>query len=195
MSQLFLTVLNMSLTASYVILAVILIRLLLKKAPKVISYGLWAIVAFRLICPFSFESIFSLLPQNTAPIPHNIIYEQIPEINSGISNVDQFINKRLPAASPVASVNPIQIYIGIGAAIWMIGMLGMLLYSFISIIVLNKKIKEAKYLEGDIYEANNFKTPFVLGVIRPKIYLPAGLSGDEKHYILHHEQTLEKHSL
>ena len=77
MSELFLSVLNMSFTASYVILLVILIRMLLKKAPKVISYALWGVVAFRLIIPFSFESMFSLMPRNTniVPIPNDIIYQ------------------------------------------------------------------------------------------------------------------------
>ena len=86
MSELFLTVLNMSLTASYVILFVILVRLLTKKAPKVITYALWGVVAFRLIIPFSFESIFSFMPRNanTVPIPHDIVYQQSPQVNSGI---------------------------------------------------------------------------------------------------------------
>ena len=99
MGGLFLTVLNMSLTASYVILFVIIVRLLLKKAPKFISYALWGVAAFRLIVPFSFESMFSLMPRNTnaVPIPHDIIYQQNPQINSGIEAVDSFVNNLLPA--------------------------------------------------------------------------------------------------
>jgi beta-lactamase regulating signal transducer with metallopeptidase domain len=99
MSELFLAVLNMSLTASYVILFVMIVRLLLKKAPKVISYVLWSVVAFRLIIPFSFESMFSLIPRNTnaVPIPHDIIYQQSPQINSGIEVVDSFVSQSLPA--------------------------------------------------------------------------------------------------
>ncbi|WP_313340121.1 M56 family metallopeptidase [Sedimentibacter sp.] len=87
MSELFLTILNMSLTAIYVIIFVILIRLVLQKSPKVISYALWAVAAFRLVIPFSFESVFSLMPQTAAPIPHDIIYQQKPQINSGILSV------------------------------------------------------------------------------------------------------------
>ena len=111
MSELFLTVLNMSLTASYVILFVMLVRLLLKKAPKVISYVLWSVVAFRLIIPFSFESMFSLMPRNTnvAPIPHDIIYQQSAKINSGVEVVDSFVSQSLPAPTVEASVNPLQI--------------------------------------------------------------------------------------
>ena len=86
MGKIFLTVLNMSFTASYVILFVILVRLMLKKAPRVISYVLWGVVAFRLIIPSSFESMFSIMPRNTnaVPIPHDIIYKQNQQINSGI---------------------------------------------------------------------------------------------------------------
>lgn len=117
MSELFLSVLNMSLTASYVILFVIVIRLLLKKAPKSISYTLWGVVAFRLIIPFSFESMFSLLPRNTntVPIPHDIIYQQSPQVNSGMEVVDSFVSESLPAPAIGASVNPLQIYVEIGA--------------------------------------------------------------------------------
>jgi beta-lactamase regulating signal transducer with metallopeptidase domain len=98
------------------------IRLLLKKAPKFISYALWGVVAFRLIIPFSFESIFSLMPRNTnpAPIPHDIIYQQSPRINSGIKAVDSFVNNSLPAPAVEASANPLQIYVKIWAFIWVL---------------------------------------------------------------------------
>lgn len=109
MSKIFISILSMSLTASYVILFVILARQLLKKAPKVISYALWSVVAFRLIIPFSFESVLSLIPRNAnvVPIPHDIIYQQSPQINTGIETVDTFINQSLPAPSMGASINPL----------------------------------------------------------------------------------------
>ncbi|NMA68893.1 MAG: hypothetical protein GX958_05695, partial [Desulfitobacterium sp.] len=191
MSQLFLTVLNMSLTASYVILFVILIRLLLKKAPKVISYALWAVVAFRLLIPFSFESIFSLIPRNTnaTPIPHDIIYQQSPQINSGIAVVDSLVSQSLPAPTVGASANPLQIYVEIGGYIWVLGIIALLVYSLVSVLILKGQLKRAQLLEGNIYEAENLQTPFVLGLIRPKIYLPTGLNPTERSYILLHEQT------
>ncbi|MGD9569924.1 MAG: M56 family metallopeptidase [Sedimentibacter sp.] len=106
----------MSLTASYVIIFVILIRLLLKKAPKVISHALWGVVAFRLIIPFSFESMFSLMPRNTnaVPIPHDIIYQQSLQINGGIEIVDSFVSNSLPVPTVGASVNPLQICVEVG---------------------------------------------------------------------------------
>jgi beta-lactamase regulating signal transducer with metallopeptidase domain len=191
MSELFLSVLNMSLTASYVILFVILVRLLLKKAPKVISYVLWGVVAFRLIIPFSFESMFSLLPRNTntVPIPHDITYQQSPQINSGIEVVDSFVSESLPAPAIGASVNPLQIYIEIGSYIWILGIMVLLIYSLVSILILKKQLKSVQLIEQNIYEAENLKTPFVLGLIRPKIYLPTELSIEERNYILLHEQT------
>ena len=191
MSELFLTVLNMSLTASYVILFVILVRLLLKKAPKVISYALWGVVAFRLIIPFSFESMFSLMPRNTntVPIPHDIIYQQSPQINSGIEIVDSFVSQSLPAPTVGASVNPLQIYTEIAAYIWVIGIIALLVYSLVSILKLKRQLKYAQLIEQNIYESKNLRTPFVLGLVKPKIYLPVGLNATERNYILLHEHT------
>lgn len=191
MRELFLSILNMSLTASYIIIFVILIRLSLKKAPKVISYALWGVVAFRLIIPFSFESIFSLLPRdiNTVAIPQDIVYQQNPQINSGIESANAFINGMLPAPTIGASVNSLQIYIQIGTYIWVLGMMALLVYSLVSILLLRRQLKNAQLAEQNIYEAENLKTPFVLGFIRPKIYLPVGLDVEEKRYILLHEQT------
>ncbi len=191
MSELFLSVLNMSLTASYVIIFVILIRLPLKKAPKFISYVIWGVVAFRLIIPFSFESMFSLMPRNTnaVPIPHDIIYQQSPRINSGIEAVDFFISEALPAPTIGASVNPLQIYTEIGSYIWVLGIIALLVYGIVSIFILKRQLKSAKLIEKNIFKAKNLRTPFVIGLIRPKIYLPVGLSVEERGYILLHEKT------
>ena len=191
MGKIFLTVLNMSFTASYVILFVILVRLMLKKAPRVISYVLWGVVAFRLIIPASFESMFSIMPRNTnaVPIPHDIIYQQNPQINSGIEVLDSFVNNSLPAPIIGASVNPLQIYVEIGAYLWVLGIIALLVYSLVSILILKRQLKNAELIEQNIFEAKNLKTPFVLGLIRPKIYLPDRLNATERNYILLHEQT------
>ena len=190
MSQLFVEILNMSLTASYVIIFVILIRLLLRKAPKAISYTLWGVVGFRLVIPFSFESVISLLPRriNTSPIPQNIIYQENPQINTGIDIMDSVVNNSLPVGTVEASANPVQIVTGIVAYIWILGIIALILYSLASIFKLKRQLKSAKLITLNIYEAKNLKTPFVLGLIRPKIYLPFGLKTEEKEYILLHEQ-------
>jgi len=191
MNELFLTVLNMSLTASYVILIVIFVRLLLKKAPKAVSYALWGVAAFRLTIPFSFESILSLMPRdtNTVPIPYDIVYQQSPQINSGIKAVDSFVSRSLPAPAVGASANPLQIYLEIGAYIWVLGIIALLVYSFISVLRLRRQLEGARLIEKNIFEAKNIRTPFVLGIINPRIYLPVGLSKEEQNYILIHEQT------
>lgn len=189
MTDVFLTILNMSLTASYVIIFIILVRLPLKKAPKVISYVLWSVAAFRLLCPFSFESILSLVPMNTSPIPQNIMYQQTPQINSGITAVDSYVNRSLPSPIAGASANPLQTCTRIGAYIWLLGIAVMLIYSVVSVLILKRGLKSARRTEGNIYEADNLKTPFVLGVFRPRIIIPAGLSAEEKSYIIRHEQT------
>lgn len=193
MSELFLSTLKMSLTASYVIIVVILIRLLLKKAPKVISYALWGVVAFRLVVPVTFESVFSLLPRNgdRNPIPQDSMLQQSPQINSGIEVVDSFVGGTFPALTALngESVNPLQIYIQIGSYLWFICMMALLIYSLASVFLLKKQLKNAQWVEKNIYEAKNLKTPFVLGFLRPKIFLPNGLHDEERSYILLHEQT------
>ncbi|PYG90395.1 beta-lactamase regulating signal transducer with metallopeptidase domain [Ruminiclostridium sufflavum DSM 19573] len=189
MEKLFFSILNMSITASYVIIFVILVRLLLRKAPKVISYALWSVVAFRLICPFSFESLFSLLPASTAPIPQNLAYEQNPRISSGIAAIDTYVNSSLLSPSPAASANPLQIYAQIGSAIWLSGIAAILLYSIVSVLVLKRQLKGAKHIERNIYEAGSLKTPFVLGILSPRIYIPSGLTAEEKSHIIRHEQA------
>ena len=189
MDKLFLQIINMSITSSYVILFVLVIRFLLKKAPKVFSYGLWSIVFLRLVFPFSFESIFSLIRINTKSIPQEIIYAQSPQINSGIIAIDRVVNNSLPAPTLAASVNPIQIWIFLGQIIWLIGIGLLIIYTIYTTIRLSKRLKSAKLLHDNIYETNNIKTPFVFGVINPKIYLPEDLSEAEMPYIIRHEQT------
>lgn len=186
MSELFLSVLNMSITASYVILFVILIRFFLKRAPKIISYLLWGVVAFRLMIPFSFESAFSLLPQKATPIPQISMNEQGQQmINSGI---ESFVEESFPTSTIVESVSPLQLYIQIGAYIWILGMVLLLMYSLVTMFLLKRQLKEAQLIEQNIYEAKNLQTPFVIGIMRPRIFLPAGLSGEERSYIVLHEQ-------
>jgi len=192
MSELFLNVLNMSLTASYVIIFVMIVRLLLKKAPKFISYLLWGVVAFRLLIPFSFESMFSLMPRNTnvVSVPYDIIYQQSSQINIiETESIDLILNDSLPTLNIESSMNPLQVYIEIGSYVWILGTIAMLVYSFLSILLLKRQLKNAQLIEKNIFEAKNLKTPFVLGLINPKIYLPAGLGREEQNYILIHEQA------
>lgn len=193
MRNLFIAVLNMSLSASFVALAVTLLRLLLKKAPKVFSYALWAVVFFRLVCPFSFESAFSLLMLGPDTVPRDIVYAQNPVIESGGGFVDDTVNQviqnTLPSVRPEASVNPMGIVVDIGSYIWLAGILLILGYSIFSYLRLWRRLACAALAEDSIYETDRVATPFVLGVLRPRIYLPLGLAGEERDYILRHERT------
>ena len=189
MEHIFLQVLNMSVTASWVIAAVLLLRLVLKRAPKVWSYALWAVVFFRLLCPISLESAFSLVPVPAQTIPANIGYMPEPTIESGLTVVDQAVNASLPAATPYASVNPLQIYLFIAQGLWLIGIAVMLLASGWSLWRLLRKLKSAQKQADGVYTVLGLATPFVLGIWRPRIYLPEGLAEEERAYILLHEQT------
>lgn len=189
MEQLFLQILNMSITSSYVILFVIVVRRLLKKAPKIFSYVLWSVVLFRLTCPFSFESIFSLTFVNTQTLSSDIMYSQKPQVQSGITMIDQAVNHSLPVPVADASINPIQIWIFVGEMVWIFGIVCLLLYSFFTVFRLHTQLEKARMISDSIYEINGIQTPFVFGILNPKIYLPIGLTENERKYIIKHEQT------
>ncbi|MCL2604448.1 MAG: hypothetical protein FWD90_08210 [Defluviitaleaceae bacterium] len=189
MDNIFLTVLNMSLTGAFVIAAICIARLPLKKAPKIISYCLWAVAGFRLVFPFSIESILSLMPFNAAPIPMDIAMQLVPRIDSGIPFMNNAVSGVLPAPIIGDSVNPLQVWTAIGAYAWIVGAVIMVLYGVVSYFILKQKMRGAVHTEANIYEADNIKSPFVLGVFNPKIYMPIGLSAQERGYILLHEQT------
>lgn len=189
LNRVFISVLNMSLVASYAIVFVSLARLLLKKAPKVFSYALWAVVLVRLMCPFSFESAIGLLPNNPQPIPQDIVYQQAPQIDTGINIIDNSVNGALPPViNPTESVNPLQIWTFIGSHIWLIGIVIMIIYSIFQLLNLRKKLIGATPLKGNIYLADQIVSPFVIGFIKPKIYLPSDLSEVEQEFIIKHEQ-------
>ncbi|MEG0615377.1 MAG: M56 family metallopeptidase, partial [Oscillospiraceae bacterium] len=186
MEEIFLQILNMSLMASVAILVVMLIRIPLKKAPKSISYALWSVVLFRLVCPVSFESIFSLIP-SSKPLPQEIIIAPNPIINSGFPVLDQAV--KLPVPTLGESVNPMQILLLISSIVWISGVFVLVCYSIISYFLLKRKVGTAMLIEGNVYESEEISSPFVLGIIKPKIYLPLGLPAAQREYILKHEQT------
>ncbi len=191
MEAVFLKVLNMSITASYLVLAVILARLLLKKAPKFITVILWGLVAVRLICPFSLSSVLSLVPSGET-VPVDIMYADTPQIYSGISSVNTVVNNVvMPQFYPdhMYSANPLQIIIPIVSVIWVIGIAAMLLYMLISYIRIRLKVREAVGLEGNIYECDRIDTPFILGVIKPKIYLSSAMAECDREYVIAHERA------
>lgn len=193
MEQIFLRVLNMSITAGYCVLVIMILRLLLRKMPKIYSYALWAVVYFRLVCPASIESVLSLVRVNPQTIPMDIGVRETPRIYSGSAQVDTVINagiqQTIPQAVIGASVNPMQVVLSVAGAAWILVAVFLILYSIWSVLRLKRQLADAKRVERNIYEAENLQTPFVLGFFSPCIYLPAGLKGREREYVLAHEKT------
>lgn len=185
----FLGLLNTGFAASVVILIVLVLRLALRRAPKRYSYLLWAPALLRLLCPFSLESAFSLLPANPAPIPQDIALMATPQLDTGFVALNRVVNAALPAAQPQNSVNPMQIILLVGELIWLAGAAGLLLYAVISTLRLRRRLRAAVHEEENIYLLPGLETPFVMGLFRPKIYLPAGILWEERRYILLHERT------
>ena len=187
----FLKLTNMSISASWLVLAVLVLRLALKKAPKWVNVVLWGIVAVRLICPFSIESALSLIP-STETIPMNIEMAARPAIDSGIDMVNSALNPIISASftpNPGASANPLQIWIPVASVIWLLGMVGMALYTAISYLRLYRMLNTAVRYEKNIFQSENVTTPFVLGIFRPRIYLPFQIAEGDLAHVIAHEQA------
>lgn len=197
LDAIFTSVLNMSITASYGIIALLIVRFFLRKAPRVFSYALWSVILFRLLCPFSFSAPISLLnlfdiskatqTSHLEYIPTNIGYMATPKIHSGLTLVDKVLSSSLPAATPYGSVNPMQIWLFLGSWIWTLGILSLVLYSGYSYGRVKGKLQTATLVRDNIYESEWIDTAFVCGIIKPKIYLPLGLEPPFSDYILCHE--------
>ncbi len=191
MSDLFLNILNMSIAASWLILAVVLLRFVLKKAPKSIAVLLWGIVALRLAVPFSFESALSLIPSAETFNAHNIQYGT-PAISSGIPAVNNAVNPVLGetfAPNPAGSVNPLYVWTFIVSVIWFIGIAAMLLYAVISYVRVRRSVAERIPYEGNIFLCDHVKSPFILGLVRPKIYLPSSMDEAAMGPVIDHEKA------
>ena len=196
MNALFLKILNMSITASWLILAVVLARLLLKKAPKWVFCLLWGLVAIRLVCPFSLESSLSLIPSSET-IPANIEMQQKPVIDSGITIIDETVNPIITESftpSPENSANPLQIVIPFVAIVWITGVFIMLVYALISFLRLKGMVRVSVSVGKQIRACDEVKSPFILGVFRPIIYVPSSLSDETLDYVIRHEMAhLRRH--
>lgn len=191
MSSFFLKIVNMSIAASWLILAVVLLRVVLKKAPKWINVLLWGIVAFRLICPFSFESALSLIP-SAETISPEIMMDWTPEISTGVSSIDKVVNPIITdtfAPEPIASANPLQLLIPVLAIVWAIGIIAMLVYAAVSYFRLQKKVGASLSVRDNIWICDDIQTPFILGFFKPSIYIPSGTDEAQLPYIIAHENA------
>lgn len=192
MENFLLKLLNMSLTGSYVILAVLVLRVFLRAAPRWVSYALWAVPFLRLALPFSLESAFSLVRVRPNAIPADIAYAAQPAIDSGVRPLDTVVNTALTAAAPDVtagnSVNPLQVLLFVCFWLWLAGVVFLAISSLIQTVHLHRYLRTARHIEGNLHETGRADTPFVFGFFRPRIYLPAGLDGAEYDYILAHER-------
>ncbi|MCQ1530701.1 M56 family metallopeptidase [Lutispora saccharofermentans] len=196
-------ILNMSLTAGIVIVLVLLARLMLRRVPKIFSYALWAVVLFRLVCPVSFSSEFSLIGLFNTPapaagngayssisyIPTDIVHTESPQVDLPLPGVSKVINDSLPQGREQTVADPLEFLMSAATMLWLLGIAAMLIYSVVSLIRLRRKLVGAVCMRDNICLADHISTPFVIGVLRPKIYLPSTLSEQEQSYIILHEQT------
>ena len=191
MSEAFLKVVNMSISAGWLVLAVLALRLILKKAPKWVNVLLWGIVAVRLICPFSIESALSLIP-STETISPEIMMDWTPEISTGIEPLDQVVNPVIStsfAPQGMASANPLQILIPVAANLWLLGVLILLAYTAISYLTLQYKLRTAVILRDNVFQCETVSSPFVLGILKPRIFLPYAMDGKNLSHVVAHEKA------
>ena len=191
MNELFLKIINMSISASWLVLAVLILRFALKKAPKWVNVLLWGIVAIRLICPFSIESALSLIP-SAETISPAVMMDQTPTVNTGIPAINSVLNPVIGnsfAPDPGASVNPLQIWVSMLRFLWLTGAGILLLYTAISYWRLRRKVNTAVLYKDNIFQSEHVSSPFVLGIIKPRIYLPFNMDGRVLEHVIAHERA------
>ena len=192
MAAVFLKLLNLSISASWLVLAVLALRLVSKRSPKWMNVLLWGIVALRLVLPFSIESALSLIPSAETVSPAAVQFAPAPTITSGVSVIDNTVNPSLSehfAATPEASVNPLYVWTEIAGWVWLIGLGAMLLYALASYLRLRRRVSVSLPIQDNIYLCDAISSPFILGVVKPHIYLPSGLDEVQRQNVLAHEQA------
>lgn len=191
MSEAFLTIVNMSISASWIVLAVLLLRLLLKRAPKWITVLLWGIAAVRLICPFTIESAISFMPSAETISPQMLV--ENPEIDTGFRILNDAINPIIQGSTvtvaPEKSINAWKLFVLIFSKVWVIGIAAMLLYTVVSFFKVKRRISTAILLRDNICRSENVVSPFVIGIMKPKIYLPFNMNEQDMEYVIAHEQA------
>ena len=219
MEELFLKLFNMSITAGWIVLAVVLLRVLFPKIPKFFRCIAWGLVAMRLVCPIALESSVSVIPSKEV-LPEEMLYADAPKIDSGIPAVNDVLNAVVyenlapeagvsvwpsisetvmqtpPSPDSTAqssvvhtAITPMQLITGIASLIWLIGVVLMLVYVFFSYLRIRLQVRESVCIEGRIWACDNVSTPFILGVFRPRIYLPSYISREDATYVIAHERA------
>ena len=192
MAAVFLKLLNLSISASWLVLAVLVLRLVSKRSPKWMNVLLWGIVALRLVLPFSVESALSLIPSAETVSPAVVQFDPAPTITSGVEFIDNAVNPSLSesfAAAPLASVNPLYVWTYLAGWVWLIGLGVMLLYALVSYLRLRRRVSVSLCVQENIYLCDAISSPFILGVVKPRIYLPSSLDEVQRQNVLSHERA------
>lgn len=192
MSGIFLKLLNLSISASWLVLVVLALRLVLKRAPKWVNVLLWGMVALRLMLPFSIESALSLIPSAETVSPEVVQFDPAPTITSGVTIIDNAVNPSLSesfAAAPLASVNPLYVWTYLAGWVWLIGLAAMLLYALVSYLRLRRRVSASIPLWENVYVCDEVPSPFILGIVHPRIYLPSALDEAQRGSVLSHERA------
>ena len=196
MTSLFSTVLDLTAAGSIAIVCVLLARLVLNRAPKWISYALWAVVLFRLLCPVTIESPMSLMPDRTMPTARTETQQSTaqPEpvtpvlpVTSDTAPGSDTVQPQPGRAEIAPAARPDKMTVL--TIIWLAGMGCVTVYAIVSLVLVRRRLIGAVPLEGNVWLADHIPSPFVLGLFRPKIYLPSTLEASELEYILLHERT------
>ena len=192
MSGIFLKLLNLSISASWLVLTVLALRMVLRRAPKWVNILLWGMVALRLVLPFSIESALSLIPSAETVSPEVVRFDPAPTITSGVEFIDNAVNPSLSesfAAAPLASVNPLYVWTYLAGWVWLIGLTAMLLYALVSYLRLRRRVSASIPLRENIYVCDEVPSPFLLGIVHPCIYLPSALDEAQRGSVLSHERA------
>ena len=191
MDDVFLKLVNLSISASWLILAVLVLRVVLKKAPKWVMPLLWGVVALRLVCLFSIESALSLIP-SAETIPSEIVTETREPVLYEQATLDIVTNPTLPSAAEVpvgVSRQQAQVDFNIYSILWLAGMSALLVHALVSAGKLKRKLATAILLRDNIYESEFVDSPFVFGVVKPNIYLPMHMDEETAAYVIAHERA------
>ena len=190
MTDVFIAVLNRAASASMILLAVMILRLIFRGSPRWILRPFWFLAAFTLINYIPFVSVFSVLP-TAELVPTDIIADYSPEIDSGFEIIDRGVNGILASAATGSAdpINPIETALQVASVIWIVGFIAILIYGLVGYIRLRLSVRASIALEGNVYQCDDIDTPFIFGAFKPRIYVPSGMDGKTLEYVLLHERS------
>ena len=190
MDAVFVKLVNMSIAASWLILAVMLLRLILRKAPKWVNVLLWGLVALRLLCPFSIKSALSLIPSSETVPEEIFFYEGVQQHTPAWLDIaDNPALAQNVSLATEQSVSTVQTHFLLWTLLWLAGMTLLLLYAALSYARLRRRVSESISLRENIYLCDRVQTPFILGVLRPRVYLPSDLNEEQVQSVIAHERA------